>query len=69
MALTAEQKSILDGADKTGVILFPWQHAACPGLHFCPDWDGMAVCLDSPEIEGCTCASIKANAEPERGAP
>lgn len=57
--LTNAQKTVLEGAERTGVILFPWQHAVCPGLHFCPDWDGMAICFDSPEIEACTCESIK----------
>jgi len=30
----------------------------CPGIHFCPDWDGLPVCADSPEAEGCSCGRI-----------
>lgn len=29
--------------------------ARFPGLHFCPDWDYMAVYDDTPEVEGCGC--------------
>lgn len=30
--------------------------AICPGLHFCPDWDFLPICKDSPEWdEGCNC--------------
>ena len=25
------------------------------GYHFCPDWDGLLIGVDMPEIQGCTC--------------
>ena len=52
--LTAEQQSVLRDADDLG----RFSHidtVICPGLHFCPDWDYLPVCDDSPEKAGCTC--------------
>lgn len=56
--LTPDQKSILERADKFGHILMEDDHL-CPGIHFCPDWDGLAVCEDSPEAYGCHCGRLK----------
>lgn len=54
MALSIEQAAVLDVADRRGRISAD-DDLICPGIHFCPDWDGLAVCADSPEAEGCTC--------------
>ena len=63
--LTIEQILILDRADKRGHILLG-DDDICPGIHFCPDWDGMAVCLDSSEAEGCDCGRLDEAREVER---
>ena len=48
------QRGILTIADRGGFI--PDGGAAiCPGIHFCPDWDGLPICEDSPEWDACTC--------------
>lgn len=54
MALTPEQKRVLADADDLGRIFEP-DKMVCPGIHFCPDWDYMPICDDSPEREACTC--------------
>ena len=56
--LTIEQTLILDRADKRGHILLG-DEDICPGIHFCKDWDGLAVCIDSPEAEGCHCGRLE----------
>lgn len=52
--LTAEQYKILERADRFGAI-YEEDADICPGIHFCPDWDGLPVCIASPEAETCTC--------------
>ena len=54
MALTQGQSMILFLAGKMGEAPAGAQ-AICPGLHFCPDWDFLPICDDSPEREACTC--------------
>lgn len=56
--LTTSQHKILQRADKFGHILLG-DEKTCPGIHFCPDWDGLAVCRDSPEAEGCQCGRLE----------
>jgi hypothetical protein len=56
--LTEEQRKVLALADKSGMIL-EGDPEICPGIHFCRDWDQMAVCADSPEAEGCACGRLK----------
>lgn len=48
------QRRVLTLADGTDEIP---QGAAvvCPGIHFCPDWDYLPICMDSPEWEACDC--------------
>jgi hypothetical protein len=55
--LTLEQHRVLAFADKFGVIR-EGDDEVCPGIHFCRDWDGMAICRDSPEAEGCACGRL-----------
>lgn len=55
--LTEEQHKVLDRADKFGHILLG-DEKICPGIHFCADWDGMAVCRGAPEAEACTCGRL-----------
>lgn len=55
--LTAEQRKVLAFADKFGVIR-EGDYDVCPGIHFCRDWDQMAVCADSPEAAGCACGRL-----------
>lgn len=62
--LSIMQIAILDRADKRGHILLG-DEDTCPGIHFCPDWDGMAVCADSPEAEGCHCGRLSPSPEPQ----
>lgn len=58
MGLTLQQKAILHRADKTGMI-YKGDSTVCPQIHFCDDWDGLPICADSPEADGCTCGRIK----------
>lgn len=58
MNLTDEQIRILNRADRTGMI-YQGDSDVCPGIHFCRDWDKLAVCKDSPEAEGCQCGRLK----------
>lgn len=58
MSLTKEQRAILALADKSGTIRVG-DSAICPQIHFCPDWDGLPICADSPEAEACVCGRIK----------
>ncbi len=55
--LTVEQHRVLARADKTGMIV-EGDPDVCPDIHFCPDWDGLAICADSPEAEGCACGRL-----------
>lgn len=57
MILTPAQRRILSAADRSGMI-YMGDDRICPGIHFCPDWDGLPVCADSPEAEGCSCGRI-----------
>lgn len=54
MSLTIEQSDILIDADQAGIIEPEWRDI-CDGIHFCPDWDYLAICNDSPEKCGCAC--------------
>ena len=31
----------------------------CPSFHFCPDWDSLPICRDSPEFSACTCENYQ----------
>lgn len=55
MSLTAIQTAILERAEETGEAPFAADMRLVPGFHFCPCWDYLAICDDSPEIEACTC--------------
>lgn len=55
--LTKKQVDILARADKFGHI-YEGDYSICPGIHFCPDWDGLPVCIDSPEADGCNCGRL-----------
>jgi hypothetical protein len=55
--LTPEQEAILDKADKAGRIE-PGDDRICPGIHFCSDWDGMAICIGCPEMDVCECGAL-----------
>lgn len=57
MALTRTQRAILLLADKSGMIK-QGDSEICPEIHFCPDWDELPICADSPEAEACTCGRI-----------
>lgn len=46
--------ALLKRADLSGEIDQEAKHFLL-GVHFCPDWDGMAIYKDSPEWECCTC--------------
>lgn len=56
--LTKEQMKVLHRADKTGMI-YTTDKEVCPGIHFCNDWDRLAVCNDSPEADGCCCGRLE----------
>ena len=56
MPLTKLQEALLRRADRSDVRLFSdAELAELPGFHFCPDWDFLPICDDSPEMDGCTC--------------
>ena len=63
MGLTQGQSMILFLADKMGEAPAGAQ-AICPGFHFCPDWDFLPICKDSPEWEACTCTREARNDAP-----
>lgn len=52
--LTNKQRYQLHMVDLAGEISDE-DRVVLPGIHFCPDWDQMAVCDDSPEKDCCTC--------------
>ena len=52
--IPAEHLKILRQADSTGRLTADMK-AAYPGVHFCPDWDYMAVGPGMPEHAACTC--------------
>lgn len=56
--LTGEQITLLHHIDTYGFIPEDFR-SVLPGVHFCPDWDGLPICDDSPEKEACTCPLIK----------
>lgn len=56
--LTKAQQDVLTHADRFGIIRVG-DDQICPEIHFCPDWDQMPICADSPEAEACTCGRIK----------
>lgn len=52
--MTPEQAKALRVIDKTGVIKVG-DRGLLPGLHFCPEWDDMAIFDLSPEKGACLC--------------
>lgn len=52
--LSPRQLHQLHRVDRAGAINEE-DRAVLPGVHFCPDWDEMAICDDSPEKDCCTC--------------
>jgi hypothetical protein len=56
MTLTTEQGAILAYADRSGEAPCGADMPKVPGFHFCPDWDYLPICDNSPEIDDCTCA-------------
>ena len=56
MALTRSQEAILQRVNRPDYPpLSDLELAEVPGFHFCPDWDFLPICWDSPEAESCTC--------------
>lgn len=53
--LTEAQAKAIARIDRTGKIE-PGDRELLPLLHWCPDWDYLPVCVDSPEIDGCRCS-------------
>lgn len=54
--LTKQQESLLYRAEMHGDHwMTNKDQALLPGFHFCPEWDFMAICCDSPEWEACIC--------------
>ena len=53
--LTVKQAAILNKADKSGQSPEPTELKKVRGFHFCPDWDYLPICNNSPEKEGCVC--------------
>lgn len=54
MALSEAHIQALCQIDQRGRI-FKHERKTFPGLHFCPDWDFLAICDASPESKSCTC--------------
>jgi hypothetical protein len=57
--LNKEQHKLLMKYDCSGEEINQKDLKILPGFHYCPDWDFMAMCDDSPEIITCTCEIIK----------
>lgn len=57
MPLTEAQAKALAAVDKSGMIRED-DYKTLPGVHFCRDWDQLAVCADSPEADGCSCGRL-----------
>ena len=55
MALTYEQMKILREADKSSLCPRPEDLKKVKGFHWCPDWDFLPICDDSPEADCCFC--------------
>lgn len=63
MPLTIQQAAVLDRLDRDPAAIIGEADArVCPGLHFCPDWDGLPICKASPEWDDCTCPKSIAEA-------
>lgn len=62
--LTEAQKRAMTRIDRTGTMA-PADRELLPGLHWCPDWDYLPVCDESPEKAGCTCNFGRAALEGE----
>lgn len=52
--LTDEELRAIMRVDTTGQICKD-DAATLPGVHFCPDWDGLAIFNKTPEWDCCTC--------------
>ena len=50
--LTKEQTMLLFEIDRAEIFTEE-DERILPGLHFCPDWDGLPVCDNSPEYCNC----------------
>lgn len=44
-----------DNMDHEAVLFQYYRLKGAKKLHYCPDWDGMAIHQDSPEFAACTC--------------
>lgn len=49
---------VLGRANKEGII-YVGDERICPGIHFCPEWDYLAIFDGSPESAACTCPPEK----------
>lgn len=59
MKLSKEQITVLNRLDRDpDASITDADRAICPGLHWCHDWDYLAVCDDSPEKESCLCDGL-----------
>lgn len=63
MPLSFKQEQLLQVIDRCSII-HSSDDRVCPGIHFCPDWDFLPVCDDSPEKDGCTCGEVISRLRP-----
>lgn len=56
--LSPQQQQILSKVDMEGKFSEA-DALICPGLHFCWDWDEMAICDVSPEKATCVCTNTE----------
>lgn len=56
--LDGEQLTLLQHIDDYGYIPEHFRDKL-PGVHFCPAWNGLPICDDSPHKEKCKCPPIK----------
>ena len=56
MTLNKQQAALLRRMDRDDALpLKPNELQQVPGFHYCPDWDYLPICDDSPEKDVCTC--------------
>lgn len=44
-----------ENLDHEQILYLYYQNKGATGLHYCPDWDYMAIHDKSPEFDACTC--------------
>lgn len=60
LRMTAEKCGVqwTENMDHEAVLYEYYKKKGATGLHYCPDWDYMAIHDKSPEFDACTCEDL-----------